>query len=211
MDKTRIEKEITHFWMKYYITINDQIIIMFNSGNHRCKFRSMMLFLTIVYGGILSGVAFVSGGTKGGTTYIRINDPLPPLYAQQLGEFKPLEALLDNKAREVVVYNITASTIPYYNAWDLQKHLMNPMMEENLIALNKRSMNDDDVIPKEVPGALIFLQHSPVYTLGTASNTKFIKVDTDEIQKRGIDLVRIERGGEGKLHYTQIIFNFSIR
>mmetsp|Transcript_22216 Transcript_22216/g.33251 ORF Transcript_22216/g.33251 Transcript_22216/m.33251 type:complete len:395 (+) Transcript_22216:115-1299(+) len=43
--------------------------------------------------------------------------------------------------------------------------------------------------------AIIILQHQPVYTLGTASDTAFIKSVGDDI-----DVVRIERGGEVTYH-----------
>ena len=121
------------------------------------------------------------------------------LNAQQLGTFEVLDQIEDIRKRDVLLYNFTTTTTPYHTAWEFQKYLMGPMMEENLLAMTKKITDDNNSARNEVPGALIFLQHSPVYTLGTASDTKYIKVDIDEIENRGIDLVRIERGGEGKL------------
>ena len=64
---------------------------------------------------------------------------------------------------------------------------------------------DHTSIPKKDPSgrsrdAIILLQHKPVYTLGTGSDPKYVKLDEEKLEARGIDLIRIERGGEVTYH-----------
>ena len=70
---------------------------------------------------------------------------------------------------------------------------MEPMIDEN-------HPKASDLDSAGTPGALVLLQHKPVYTLGTASDENYIKLDFDKIEERGIDLVQIERGGEVTFH-----------
>lgn len=48
--------------------------------------------------------------------------------------------------------------------------------------------------------SLILLQHNAVYTLGTGSDPSYIKLDEQKLEAAGIDLLRIERGGEVTYH-----------
>jgi len=47
---------------------------------------------------------------------------------------------------------------------------------------------------------LIFCQHYPVITLGRSANRKNILIPEDELQKRGIKIYEIERGGDVTYH-----------
>ena len=152
------------------------------------------------------------------------------LAPQQLGEFKPINVVvnedgaeeekdIDRSRRRVWLYDFVSSsstqqtsadTIPYNEAWDLQKRLM----EEQLSRIGKRpkdpplydqfipiDVNEENFDSKTLMGcdSIIMLQHDPVYTLGTASDTSFIHGyddDDDSDEESRIPIVRIERGGE---------------
>eukprot|EP00985_Skeletonema_marinoi_P021176 scaffold12901_cov79-Skeletonema_marinoi.AAC.3 len=146
------------------------------------------------------------------------------LAPQQLGEFKPInlvggeEKQIDRSTRRVWLYDFVSDTqqddrIPYEEAWDLQKRLM----EQQLSRIGKRPKDPplhDQFVPlgvNKIEGiesnslvgcdSIIMLQHDPVYTLGTASDTSFIHdYDDNGDNESRIPIVRIERGGEVTYH-----------
>ena len=149
------------------------------------------------------------------------------LAPQQLGEFKPINLIhnendeaieIDQSTRRVWLYDFVSSnqeTVPYQEAWDLQKRLM----EQQLARIGKRPKDPplhNQFVPLDVDerehidritslqgcDSIIMLQHDPVYTLGTASDTSFIHdYDNDnEDHKSRVPIVRIERGGEVTYH-----------
>lgn len=146
------------------------------------------------------------------------------LAPQQLGEFKPInlvgdeEKQIDRSTRRVWLYDFVSNTqnddkIPYQEAWDLQKHLM----EQQLSRIGKRPKDpplynqfvpvhadkNDGIDSNSLVGcdSIIILQHDPVYTLGTASDTSFIHdYDDNGNNESRIPIVRIERGGEVTYH-----------
>jgi len=66
-------------------------------------------------------------------------------------------------------------------------------------------INDYMMIPEQEEriksfDSLILLQHQPVYTLGTGSDPQFVKLDEKRLEALGIDLLRIDRGGEVTYH-----------
>jgi len=168
----------------------------------------------------LSVVAFTSP-TK---CVSRCHYQLLHLAPQQLGEFKPInlvgdeEKQIDRSTRGVWLYDFVSDTqednrIPYEEAWDLQKRLM----EQQLSRIGKRPKDPplyDQFVPLGVNkkegiesnsllgcDSIIILQHDPVYTLGTASDTSFIHdYDDNGDNESRIPIVRIERGGEVTYH-----------
>ena len=122
---------------------------------------------------------------------------------------------------------IQSSTVPYHDAWELQKQLV----DYQLARIGKRpsdlpiysqfipmhfDFDDDDnrmyarcnrgsvAPPSNLMGcdSIIMLQHDPVYTLGTASDPSFIRNDNENSNAATteIPVVRIERGGEVTYH-----------
>jgi lipoyl(octanoyl) transferase len=72
--------------------------------------------------------------------------------------------------------------VPYREAWDMQ---------HNLVA---RRRND------EIPDQLLLLEHPAVLTLGRQSDPIHIRATDDELATRGIEVIRVERGGEVTYH-----------
>jgi lipoate-protein ligase B len=65
------------------------------------------------------------------------------------------------------------------------------------------------------PDTLLLLEHSPVLTLGRRAREEDILVDTEALRSRGVDIVRIDRGGEVTYHgpgqlVGYLIFHLSI-
>jgi lipoyl(octanoyl) transferase len=51
-----------------------------------------------------------------------------------------------------------------------------------------------------IPDQLLLLEHDPVLTLGRQSDESFVRASAEELDRRGIELIRVERGGEVTYH-----------
>lgn len=72
--------------------------------------------------------------------------------------------------------------VPYREAWQKQ---------HDLVAARRAG---------DIPDQLLLLEHEPVLTLGRTSDEKHVLASADELQRRGIELIRTERGGEVTYH-----------
>ena len=72
--------------------------------------------------------------------------------------------------------------VPYREAWALQKEL--------------HARRADDRIGDQ----LLLLEHPAVLTLGRHADDSHILAPPDELQRRGIEVIRVERGGEVTYH-----------
>jgi lipoyl(octanoyl) transferase len=52
----------------------------------------------------------------------------------------------------------------------------------------------------EIPDQLLLLEHDPVLTLGRQSDPSYVRASAAELERRGIELIRVERGGEVTYH-----------
>jgi lipoyl(octanoyl) transferase len=72
--------------------------------------------------------------------------------------------------------------IEYRTAWALQRELV----EARVAGL--------------IPDQLLVLEHPAVLTLGRHADEKFVRASAEELGRRGIELIRVERGGEVTYH-----------
>ena len=72
--------------------------------------------------------------------------------------------------------------VPYREAWQKQ---------HELVAARRRD---------EVPDQLLLLEHEPVLTLGRTADMSHVRATPAELEARGIELIRVERGGEVTYH-----------
>jgi lipoyl(octanoyl) transferase len=72
--------------------------------------------------------------------------------------------------------------VPYRDAWQKQ---------HDLVAARRRD---------ETPDQLLMLEHEPVLTLGRTSDENHVRASAEELSRRGIELIRTERGGEVTYH-----------
>lgn len=70
----------------------------------------------------------------------------------------------------------------YREAWALQKRLV------------------DDRVTDRIPDTLLLLEHPPVLTLGRQADEAHVRARPAELAARGIELIRVERGGEVTYH-----------
>lgn len=72
--------------------------------------------------------------------------------------------------------------VPYREAWDLQRELA-----------ARRAVDD-------APDQLLLLEHDPVLTLGRYADERHIRATPAQLAQRGIEVIRVERGGEVTYH-----------
>jgi lipoate-protein ligase B len=72
--------------------------------------------------------------------------------------------------------------VPYLEAWDLQKRLATARSEG------------------AIPDQLLLLEHPSVLTLGRGADESHVLATPDELEALGIEVLRVERGGEVTYH-----------
>jgi lipoyl(octanoyl) transferase len=72
--------------------------------------------------------------------------------------------------------------VPYRAAWDRQHALVRARAAD------------------EIPDQLLLLEHDAVLTLGRQSDPSFIRADSTDLARRGIEVITVERGGEVTYH-----------
>jgi lipoate-protein ligase B len=73
--------------------------------------------------------------------------------------------------------------IDYRNAWDLQG---------NLITARKERILEKDIV--------LFLEHPPVFTLGRRGGRECLLVSEEFLEKAGVQVIQVERGGNITFH-----------
>ena len=54
--------------------------------------------------------------------------------------------------------------------------------------------------PDEIPDQLLLLEHPAVLTLGRHADASHVLASEEELEQRGIEVIRVERGGEVTYH-----------
>ncbi len=80
------------------------------------------------------------------------------------------------------LYLIDLGKTNFKQTWDLQKSLV------------------DLRVANKIPDTLLITEHEPVITMGRGTSPKNLLVSRKELEKRGIDLFQIERGGDITYH-----------
>lgn len=52
----------------------------------------------------------------------------------------------------------------------------------------------------EIPDTLIFVEHPPVITLGRSAKSEHLRLPMEDVQKRGVEVFQVERGGDVTFH-----------
>ena len=92
----------------------------------------------------------------------------------------------------------------YKPVWDYQEKLL-----AETVAIKSRHF---DAAPQERPTRhhLLLVEHPPVYTLGKSGHVENILISEEEMQQRGIDYFKINRGGDITFHGPQQLVGYPI-
>lgn len=87
---------------------------------------------------------------------------------------------------------------PYKEIWDYQENLLKRNTDIKLAS----RLAGKDTTPEQVPtiNHLLFVEHTPVYTLGKSGDEKNVLISEEERERRGIDYFHINRGGDITFH-----------
>ena len=104
--------------------------------------------------------------------------------------------------------------VAFKDAWDYQEQLLQENLslkcwnreatalalsrDENLMA-GKQNENSTFEI-KKIPNYLLFVEHSPVYTLGKSGDASHVLISDKEREDKGIEFFKINRGGDITFH-----------
>lgn len=113
-----------------------------------------------------------------------------------------------------VLFKDLGNNLPYKTTWDYQEQLLQQNVAAKTLALqlaqNKLPLNEDHQqgIPtsgslsnqNSITNFLLFVEHSPVYTLGKSGKASNILISDEERQQKNIDFFKINRGGDITFH-----------
>lgn len=86
----------------------------------------------------------------------------------------------------------------YKDAWAMQEDLL---MAEVVTKTKRRELEElqGEPLPETIHH-LLFVEHTPVYTLGKSGQIENVLLSEENLAKRGIDFFRINRGGDITYH-----------
>ncbi|RTL55084.1 MAG: lipoyl(octanoyl) transferase LipB [Sphingobacteriales bacterium] len=101
---------------------------------------------------------------------------------------------------ERLVYFEDLGLKDYKSVWDFQ---------ERLLATNV-ALKSNEVTRKQTKNYLLFVEHTPVYTLGKSGKREHILISEAEMKEKSIDFFHINRGGDITFHGPQQIVGYPI-
>ncbi len=104
----------------------------------------------------------------------------PDWYRAAVDTLAPI-AVLPATERDAVVAH-WLGRVDYRDAWDLQRRLATARADDR------------------IGDTLLLLEHPPVLTLGRQADERFVRASPRELRARGIEVIRVERGGEVTYH-----------
>lgn len=98
--------------------------------------------------------------------------------------------------------------IDYKTAWDYQENLL----QENVSIKAEARKNGQDLQPAIIPTTNYFLlcEHPPVYTLGKSGSMDNVLISNQQLEERGIEFFRTNRGGDITFHGLQQVVGYPI-
>jgi lipoyl(octanoyl) transferase len=88
----------------------------------------------------------------------------------------------------------------YKEVWDLQEVLLKQNVEKKAKEATRNSTLHH----------LLFVEHTPVYTLGKSGKKEHVLIDENTMQQKGIEYFHINRGGDITFHGLQQIVGYPI-
>jgi lipoyl(octanoyl) transferase len=95
---------------------------------------------------------------------------------------------------------------PYRQTWDLQEQLL----RENVAIKTANRSLPIDIEKSETTNHLLFVEHTPVYTLGKSGDIKNVLIDDEERMAKKIEFFKINRGGDITFHGPQQLVGYPI-
>jgi lipoyl(octanoyl) transferase len=109
----------------------------------------------------------------------------------------------------------------YQAAWDYQERLLQENVKRKSLVYSRESGVDSEKSASHSPLAthnsqlttqhhLLFVEHPPVYTLGKSGNIENVLLGEKELEEKGIQFFKTNRGGDITFHGKQQIVGYPI-
>ncbi len=98
--------------------------------------------------------------------------------------------------------------IDYQLAWDRQEALLQQNVLLKSEARKSNALFDANMVATK--HCLLFCEHPPVYTLGKSGSLDNLLIDAAEMQEKGIQFIKTNRGGDITFHGPQQIVGYPI-
>ncbi|MCK9403114.1 MAG: lipoyl(octanoyl) transferase LipB [Chitinophagaceae bacterium] len=90
---------------------------------------------------------------------------------------------------------------PYKETWDYQEKLLKKNTDaKSALRLLDNSTAPVDIDPYQTSNHLLFVEHTPVYTLGKSGDASHVLISEEDRNRKGIDYFHINRGGDITFH-----------
>lgn len=103
--------------------------------------------------------------------------------------------------KPIVFFKDLGKKKSYREIWDMQESLL---LENVKIKSARFLQNENENAPieigKQTTNYLLFVEHSPVYTLGKSGNEKHVLISEEQRKEKGIEFFKINRGGDITFH-----------
>lgn len=97
-----------------------------------------------------------------------------------MGKTIEIRRMKTNHQKKLAVIDLGLQ--PYRPVWELQQELQKKRIEQ------------------QIPDTLIFVEHTPVYTIGKNGTDLHVIASSDFLQLHGIEVVQVDRGGDVTYH-----------
>lgn len=88
----------------------------------------------------------------------------------------------------------------YKEVWDLQEVLLKQNVEKKALQYTRETTVNH----------LLFVEHTPVYTLGKSGKKEHVLIGEEELKEKGIEFYHINRGGDITFHGLQQLVGYPI-
>ncbi len=107
--------------------------------------------------------------------------------------------------------------IGYKNAWDYQEDLLqqNVKVKSYWMSRQKALVTTDEVIteediPADTTSYFLLCEHPPVYTLGKSGHMENVLISEEDMQQKGIEFYKTNRGGDITFHGPQQVVGYPV-
>lgn len=107
--------------------------------------------------------------------------------------------------------------IRYKDAWDYQEKLLQDNVQIKSFLVSKAKATDgaatllmEDEQTSDTQSYLLFCEHPPVYTLGKSGHIENVLITEAEMQQKGIEFYKTNRGGDITFHGKEQVVGYPI-
>lgn len=98
----------------------------------------------------------------------------------------------------------------YKDVWDYQERLLKENTDKKAVMRLTADLNSVSAKPSDTVHHLLFVEHTPVYTLGKSGKESHVLISEKERLERKIDYFQINRGGDITFHGPEQLVGYPV-